>query len=55
MLITFFDLRGMIHTEFVLLGQTVNKDFYKRVLDQLLKRMHATGFARVQGLVPVAR
>ncbi len=39
MLIAFFDSCGMIHTEFVPLGQTVNADFYKRVLDQLLKRI----------------
>ncbi len=39
MLIAFFDSRGMIHTEFVPPGQTVNVDFYKRVLDQLLKRI----------------
>ncbi len=39
MLIAFFDSRGMIHTEFVPPGQTVNANFYKRVLDQLLKRI----------------
>ncbi len=38
-LIAFFDSRGMIHIEFVPPGQTVNVDFYKRVLDQLLKRI----------------
>ncbi len=36
MLIAFFDSRDMIHTEFVPPGQTLNADFYKRVLDQLL-------------------
>ncbi len=39
MLITFFDSRGMIHTEFVPPRRTVNADFYKCVLDQLLKRI----------------
>ncbi len=39
MLIVFFDSRGMIHIEFVPLGQTVNTDFCKRVLDQLLKQI----------------
>ncbi len=39
MLIAFFDSHGMIHTEFVPPGQTVNADFYKHVLDQLMKRM----------------
>ncbi len=39
MLIAFFDSRGMNHTEFVPPGQMVNVDFYKHVLDQLLKRM----------------
>ncbi len=38
-LITFFDSHGMIHTEFIPPGQTVNADFYKHVLDQLLKRI----------------
>ncbi len=37
MLIAFFDLRSMIHSEFVPPGRTVNADFYKHVLDQLLK------------------
>ncbi len=39
MLIVSFYSHGMIHTEFVSPGQTVNADFYKRVLDQLLKRI----------------
>ncbi len=40
MLIAFFDSHGMIRTKFVPLGQTVNAaDFYKRVLNQLLKQI----------------
>ncbi len=39
MLIAFFDSRCMIHIEFVPPGQTMNADFYKCVLDQLLKRI----------------
>ncbi len=39
MLIMFFDSRGTIHTEFVSPGQMVNADFYKRVLNQLLKQI----------------
>ncbi len=37
MLSAFFDSRGMIRTVFVPPGQMMNVDFYKRVLDQLLK------------------
>jgi len=32
MLIAFFDIDGLVHHEFVPTGQTVNKEFYKRVL-----------------------
>ena len=39
MLITFFDSRGIIHREFVPLGQTVNAAFYKSVLERLLARI----------------
>ncbi len=39
MLIAFFDSHGMVHTEFVHPGQMVNADFYKHVLDQLLKQI----------------
>lgn len=35
MLIVFFDIRGVVHHEFVPQGQTVNKDFYLTVLRRL--------------------
>lgn len=39
MLITFFDLRGLIHYEFVPKGQTVNQHFYKDVLTRLFEKL----------------
>lgn len=35
MLIVFFDFKGIIHHEFVPEGQTVNKEYYKEVLQRL--------------------
>jgi len=40
MLITFFDSIGIIHKEFVLPGQTVNKEYYLEVLKRLVARIH---------------
>jgi hypothetical protein len=37
MLINFFDSQGVVHKEFVPQGKTVNADFYKEVMDRLLK------------------
>jgi hypothetical protein len=37
MLINFFDSQGVVHKEFVSEGKTVNAEFYKRVMDSLLK------------------
>ena len=37
MLITFFDSQGVVHKEFVQEGKTVNAEFYKGVMDHLLK------------------
>ena len=34
MLIAFFDIDGLVHHEFVPTGQTVNKEFYKTVLQR---------------------
>ena len=34
-LIAFFDINRLVHHEFVLTGQTVNKEFYKTVLQRL--------------------
>ncbi|XP_066258179.1 histone-lysine N-methyltransferase SETMAR-like [Euwallacea similis] len=38
MLICFFDVQGIVHKEFVPEGQTVNKHFYREVLERLRKR-----------------
>jgi len=35
----FFDSQGAVHKEFVPEGKTVNAEFYKGVLDSLLKRI----------------
>jgi hypothetical protein len=35
MLMTFFDIKGIVHKEFVLAGQTVNSTYYCDVLWQL--------------------
>jgi len=39
MLIIFFDSQGVVHKEFVPKGKTVNAEFYKAVIDRLLKRI----------------
>jgi hypothetical protein len=39
MLIIFFDSQGVVQKEFVPEGETVNAEFYKGVLDRLLKRI----------------
>jgi hypothetical protein len=40
MLIAFFDSNGLIHKEFVPVGQTVNSAFCEEVLQRLLRRIH---------------
>ncbi len=40
MLVAFFDSWGLIHKEYVPTGQTVNANFYKDVLDRLIKRIN---------------
>jgi histone-lysine N-methyltransferase SETMAR len=40
MLIPFFDIDGLVHHEFVPTGQTVNKEFYKMVLQRLRDAVH---------------
>jgi len=40
MLIIFFDSQGVVHKEFIPEGKTVNAEFYKGVMDCLLKRIH---------------
>jgi len=39
MIIVFFDSRGFVHKDFVPPGQTVNRAFYKDVLERLPKRV----------------
>jgi hypothetical protein len=39
MLIIFFDSQGVVHEELVREGKTVNAEFYKGVMDRLLKRI----------------
>jgi len=39
MLIIFFNSQGVVHKEFVPQGKTVNAEFYKGVMDHLLKRI----------------
>ena len=39
-LICFFDSQGVVHKEFVPQGQTVNKHYYREVLERLRKRVH---------------
>jgi hypothetical protein len=40
MLLIFFDSQGVVHKEFVPEGKTVNAEFYKGVMDRLLKCIH---------------
>jgi len=40
MLICFVDSQGIVRKEFVLQGQTVNKHYYREVLERLRKRIH---------------
>jgi len=39
MLICFFDSEGIVHTEFVPQGQTVNQFYYREILERLRKRV----------------
>ena len=40
MLLCFFDIQGDVHKEFVPPGQTVNKQYYRELLEWLRKRVH---------------
>ena len=44
-LIIFFDSQGAVHKEFVAEGKTVNAEFYKGVMDRLLKRTRRVRWA----------
>ena len=39
MIIIFFDIRSIVHKEFVPTGQTVNHAFYKDILERLRQRV----------------
>jgi len=39
-LIIFFGSEGVVHKKFIPEGKTVNAEFYKWVMDHLLKRIH---------------
>jgi len=39
MLLIFFNSQSLVHTEFVTEGKPVNAEFYKGVMDRLLKRI----------------
>jgi len=39
MLLTFFDVRGIVHYEFVPTGQTVNQVYYSEVLERLREKV----------------
>jgi len=39
-LIGFFDSQGVAHKKFVPQGQTVNKQYYREILERLRKRVH---------------
>ena len=39
MLLTFFDIRGTVHYEFVPTGQTVNHVYYLEVLERLREKV----------------
>ena len=39
MLICFFDSEGIVHTEFVPQGHTVNQFYYREILERLRKRV----------------
>ena len=43
MLIIFFNSQGIVRKEFVPEGKTVNAEFYKGVIDRLLKRVQRVG------------
>ena len=39
MLLSFFDIRGIVHYEFVPTGQTVNQVYYLKVLERLREKV----------------
>jgi hypothetical protein len=56
-LVTFFDIQGIIHREFVPPGQTMNKEYCVEILSRLVQRILPVRKTSVSGkrkLVPLA-
>jgi hypothetical protein len=51
MLITFFDIKGIAHFEFIPQGQTVNRAYYV----EILKRLHETVHKKLLNCGPTIR
>jgi len=54
MLLTFFDIRGTVHNEFVSNGQTVNQVYYLEVLERLREKLDGNDPKFCQQLMDLA-
>jgi len=54
MLLTFFDIRGIVHYEFVPTEQTVNQVYYLKVLEGCVKKLNGNDPKFCQQLVDLA-